>query len=237
MWQEGDPIDRNAFSIVHSGSLPDSTAEIYRNLFVSLDLPADVNPVIGVTSAIRGEGRSTVALGLATTLAHDLDGTKVFLVDADFDHPTLSKHFDGEGLPGLAEVLRGERLLGSVAVAADPNLYIIPAGTSEGDTPNLTRQLALQDLFRGSQALNGVVVVDFPPILEQAYSALAAEAVNVSVLAVRTGVTPAGMVREAITRLDDDPPRGIVLTGAVPSSRTSFSARLRSLLPGRAGQK
>lgn len=193
--------------------------EIYRQLFVALNLSPDAHPVIGVTSAIRGEGRTTIAMGLARTLAHDLDSL-VSLVDVDLEHPSLTTRFDLDVSLGLAEVIRGERHLEDVSVLVAPNLCIVPAGAPDVDTPGLLRQLPIEDPFHGPRGLGGVVILDLPPILNHAYSSVAAQVADAVVLVVRAGVTPADVVRDAIARLEDLPPAGIVFNGprsALPS--------------------
>ena len=87
----------------NSATLPAATVEaswpeMYRELYVSLGVAETAGCVIGVTSSTRGEGRTTVALGLASTLAGDLD-CDVLLVDADLDNPSLAHEL---GIPASA---------------------------------------------------------------------------------------------------------------------------------------
>ncbi len=195
-------------------------SELFRQLYVSLDLPLDPElVVIGITSAISGEGRTTVALGLAQTLMADLD-LPVTLVEADLERPSLALHFDIAASPGLCEVLRGEMTLVEVMRSVSDNLSIVTTGTSGADSARLLTQLPLTDPFHKTSGLRGLVVVDLPPIINSSYSAYAAEATDAVVLVVRAGVTPTGVVREAISRLGDHAPRGVVLNGQ------------RSALPG-----
>lgn len=191
--------------------------EIYRRIFVALDLPEDVRPVvIGITSAISGEGRTTVAVGLARTLAGDLGGT-VLLVEADFDRPSLALQFGIAPVPGLAEVVRGEQRLEDVLRPVPENLWVVPSGSSEDDSDNLLRQLPQADLFRGMQPAPAAVVLDLPPIMNESYAVFGAQAADAVVLVVRAGVTPVDMVREAIARLNDQPPQGVVFNAFKPT--------------------
>lgn len=187
--------------------------EVYRQLFVSLDLDLDRHPVIGITSAIGGEGRTTVALGLASTLADDLDSL-VSLVEVDLEHPTLAQRFGLGTSPGFAEVLRGEQRLPDVRCVAAPNLCVITAGAQEANQEALLRQLPLNDPFHGPHGLHGVVILDLPPLLGYGYSSEAARVADVTLLVVRGGVTPVEIIRDAVSRLGDKPPRGVVFNGA-----------------------
>lgn len=186
--------------------------ETYRQVFVSLDLSPDIHPVIGVTSAIAGEGRTTVALGLARTLAHDLD-CMVSLIDADLERPSLAERFDLNGSFGLADVLRGEMRLADVRCLVAPNLCVVTAGTDSDTAAGLLRQLPINNPFHGREGLPGVTILDLPPLLGFGYSSVAARAADAILLVVRAGVTPAEVVREGVVRLEDRPPRGVVLNG------------------------
>lgn len=198
------------------GTDPDSQ-ELYRKIFVSLGLsPDDKRITIGITSAISGEGRTTIAHGLAQTLAVDLD-VPVTLIEVDLERPSLAPVFGITPAPGLCEVLRGECGLDEVLRAVSDNLSIVTTGAVGPDSARLLRQLPLRDPFHSPQSPLGVLILDLPPIINHSYSPLAASVADAIVLVVRAGVTPADVVREAITRLEDRPPQGVVFNGPVSS--------------------
>lgn len=187
--------------------------EIYRRAYVSLNLPTETDAtVIGITSSISGEGRTTVALGLAHTLAADLD-VPVTLVEVDLERPGLALHFGIAPAPGLCEVLRGDYQLTEVMRPVSENLLVVPTGTVGPDSARLLRQLPAHDPFHSPQAPAGVIILDLPPIINHSYSSLAATVADAVVLVVRAGVTPIEVVREAIARLEDRPPQGVVFNG------------------------
>ena len=62
-------------------------------------------PVIGVTSSMRGEGKSTTAVNLSYVLAEQ--GSKVLLIDGDLRIPSVAKKMDIPSTPGLTDVLMG----------------------------------------------------------------------------------------------------------------------------------
>lgn len=215
------PTSKQAAVVVHTGGSENVvSSEVYRQIYVGLTLPADAQPVIiGVTSAISGEGRTTVALGLARTLAADLD-LPISLVEVDPDRPALAARFDIAAVPGLAEVLRGEYPLDEVLRPVSDNLAVVTAGASGPDSARLMRQIPELDPFRSSGSIDGIIILDLPPITNHSYAALAASVADAVVLVVRAGVTPYGIVREAIARLEDRPPQGVVFNGprsALPS--------------------
>lgn len=188
-------------------------AETYRQIYVGLEIPATARPVvIGVTSAISGEGRTTVARGLAETLADDLD-VPITLAEVDLDRPSLALHYNITPAPGLCEVLREECRLDEVTRAISEKLSVITTGAVGPGSARLLRQLPAHDPFHGPHAPNGVVILDLPPIINHSYSLLAASVADAVVLVVRAGVTPSDVVREAVARLEDKPPQGVVFNG------------------------
>ena len=210
---------------IRGGGLDDARLyDTYRRIFSSLDLPTNVQPVIiGVTSAVGGEGRTTVALGLAQTLAADLD-VPVSLVEMDLARPALARRFDVALGPGLSEVLRGEYRFKEVGRVISERLSIITTGAAGPDSARLLHRVKAHDPLRSSHGLEGVVILDLPPLLDRGYSALAADVADAVVLVVRSGVTSADIVREAIALLEK-PPQGIILNDAPRPSR--FARRFR----------
>jgi receptor protein-tyrosine kinase len=196
--------------------------EIYRQIYAGLDLPSTATvTLLGVASAVRGEGRSTIALGLATTLAADLD-VHVTLVEADLERPRFAEMLHAAPSPGLAAVLREEHQPQEVVCEIPTrfgSLSLISAGRVGQNARPLLRRLAEHDPFRGPQGLEGLVILDLPPLVSSSLGALAARLADATVLVVRAGVTPHRLVREAIARLGDRPPQGVVLnafSSAIP---------------------
>jgi non-specific protein-tyrosine kinase len=214
MAMQSNPEEASAPSVPRPVPSPADRLSIqtFRELFVSLDLHPEEHPVIGITSTIEGEGCTTVAWGLARTLAADLDSL-VSLVEVDFERPSLSAQLNLSNAPGLADVIRGEAHLADVQYQVAPNLCLIPAGTTPGDPGRLLHQFPINDPFHSQIRLDGLVILDLPPLLSHGYSALAAKVADALLLVVRAGVTPVDLVRQAIGRLEDQPLRGIVLNG------------------------
>lgn len=189
----------------------DLSPEIFRQLYVGLMLPPDACPiVIGITSAISGEGRTTVALGLALTLATDLD-VPITLVEADLERPALARYLGLTPTPGLCDVVRGDCPLAAVTHSVFTSLSVVPAGEAGDESSRLLYDLSRSDPFHTSDGPRGIVILDLPPLINHSYSRLAAGIADAVALVVRGGVTPHDIVREAIARLGDRPPQGIVL--------------------------
>jgi Mrp family chromosome partitioning ATPase len=212
--QQRESTDEQHATVAAEAALPPLPfpAEIFRQIYVSLDLPSDRGPVIGVTSAIRGEGCTTVALGLAQTLSSDLD-MSVLLVDADMDRSSLADRIGVSTSPGLGAVLRRKVSLSDAMRQVSEHLYVVASPSPEAESARLLRELSDRDLFESRQAVGAVTILDLPPVLNHSYSSVAASLADALVLVIRAGATPMGLVQEAIDRLKGRPLQGAVFNG------------------------
>ncbi|MGC3996086.1 MAG: CpsD/CapB family tyrosine-protein kinase [Anaeromyxobacter sp.] len=181
---------------------PDSpAAEGYRLLYQRLLRLAARRParVVAVTSAGRGEGRTTTAANLAFTAAQE--GRPVVLVEADLRRPALAGLLGLAPRAGLAEVLEGTAELGQ-AVARVGGLSVLCAGEARDGALALRspRAPAVMDQLRAAYEL---VVLDAPPALAFADGDRIASAADLALLVVRAGLTPRPVVRLALEALGE----------------------------------
>jgi polysaccharide biosynthesis transport protein len=119
--------------------------------------------VIGITSSLPREGKSTLAASLAAFAGHG--GASVVLVDCDLRKSTLSRALFPRR-PGIAEVLSGKMSLES-AIVANPGsvLSFLPAGnvSQSSEVTQLLGSAELRALFDTLRAKYEYVVVDLPP--------------------------------------------------------------------------
>lgn len=172
--------------------------------------------ILAVTSSLSGEGKTTVALGLAITLARDyLEET--ILIDGDIRNPEVSSRMGLQNEAGLINVLAGQcRLDQALSQHTHPNLRILPAGTVEHGGPGLTAsRLGMQELLGDLRQRGVLVVLDAPPILPMADMNLFSEVVDGIVLVVRAEQTPQGVVGEALRFLAGGSIEGVVLNDLI----------------------
>ncbi len=140
--------------------------EAVRSLYTSLMLSgAEQTPkVILVTSAMPGEGRSSIVLSLARLMASC--GKRVVVVDCDFRRPALHKAFGGSQSPGLVECLSGKAqvqdMLQSDTVSP---AYLVASGSVGRVAPDL---LGSEEMKRVLQKLSDrfdLVLLDSSPVL------------------------------------------------------------------------
>ncbi len=159
---------------------------------------------IGVTSALRGEGRSTVAIAMAYVQAREYR-RPTLLVDADLDTPSLADRFGLPPSPGLAELLAGLVPVDAALRTVDDGLSVLPVGRVQDPGPKLASQLASSNLLAELQGLFEVVVGDLPALLHSPSASLLAEPFGHPLLVVRARVTPVAKVREAVASLPSEP--------------------------------
>jgi Mrp family chromosome partitioning ATPase len=198
-----------------------ATLEYFRRIYLSLQPTnsLDTMPTIGVTSAMDGEGKSTIALGISTAMAADLD-SPIVLVELNLTRPTIHKSMGIPPQPGLSEYLRGECALPNALRQITENLFVLPAGDCRNDPARLIRMLTRANLLLRMDNSGAVLVLDLPPVLTASYGVLASSMADAVVMVVRAGQTPEKMVKDAIARLDESTLRGIILNAARPSIPT-----------------
>ena len=173
--------------------------------------------IVLVTSALPGEGKSTVAANLARVLA---DSDRVLLIDGDLRHPTLAARLDLRHSAGIADVLSGRCEL-TAAVRRDPRtgLYVIAGTTrlSGADALSLLSSSELATLLSLAREAFDLVIIDAAPLLPIVDSRLLIEQVDGVVLVVASGRTNHDAVSAAIRETPglEDKIVGAVLNKAV----------------------
>ena len=191
-------------------SLPAWFIDRCRQAYLGVQFPPD-RRVLGITSALHGEGKTTVALGIATAIAADT-GEPTVLVECDLE--TSSDEFFGLASgPGLGDWLEGDQTLRILRMPPLANAYLIPAGGVRTDAARVFYRLSQSNVVEDLQQEFTNIVIDLPPMLSIAYSSLAAKVTERILMVTRYGVTPIADVEKAVFLLGHDRISGIVLNG------------------------
>ncbi len=181
---------------------------------------------IGLTSCLRGEGRSTIAAGLAAAIEQSY-GSKVILVELDLAHPSLAQQFGIDPRPGVAEILRdGTALADCLHMPEDGSAGVLVAGDTKGDPDGLFITLQASSLMDDLTTLCDVVIADLPPLVDSEYATDLGRQLGTVLLVVRSGTVPVAEIRHAVADLGTTP--SVILNGAV----SSIPPRLRALAAG-----
>ena len=143
-----------------------TATEQYKLIRANLDftLPEDEKcPVIGVTSSMRGEGKSTTAVNLSYVFAEK--GSKVLLIDADLRIPSIAKKLNIESTPGLADLLRGRGAqLSEFRTYLLDNWYILPSGDIPPNPSELLGSTRMENVLNQLREIFDYIVIDLPPV-------------------------------------------------------------------------
>jgi capsular exopolysaccharide synthesis family protein len=160
------------------------------------DTTEDAPKLILITSAVAGEGKTTLSTQLAMSLARA--GRSVTIVDLDLRRPTIHQTFGMSNGPGISETLRGDiDLSKSVQATGTPNLSVVTAGKCDTATLRLLGHESTASLFKEIRGLSDFVVVDGCPVLPLADTGFICPHVDTVLFAVRRDVSLVGQVRAA----------------------------------------
>jgi polysaccharide biosynthesis transport protein len=138
-------------------------AEAFRSIKVAADISG--SRVIGITSTVPGEGKSTVASNLAELMAHA--GKRVLVLDGDLRNPSLTRGLAPHSKVGLLEVLSGEVSLDdALYVDEETDLRFLPAvlGSRLVHTNEILASENFKDFVDSQRKDYDFVIVDLPPI-------------------------------------------------------------------------
>ena len=143
-----------------------AASEAYKLLRTNLlfSLPEKHCHIIGVTSSVRGEGKSTTSVNLSYTIAQS--GKRVLLIDADMRLPSVAIKLDLKGAPGLSNLIAGLRSERSCLRQSNQmeNWYILPAGDIPPNPSELLGSEKMHALLQHYEEIFDVIIIDLPPV-------------------------------------------------------------------------
>jgi capsular exopolysaccharide synthesis family protein len=189
-----------------------------------------VGPIVVVTSALPGDGKSYTAVNLALALAGE-GVRETLLIDGDTIKRSLSIACGVEDRPGLMELLAhpDAGFLEYICPTNQERLHLLPAGIRPQDGGDLCSGGRVKRVFDSIRsALTGhIVVVDTPPILLSSDTPVLTDVAGQVVLVVRAGHTLQDSVKEAISLIRETVPVGVVLNAwspAMAAEKTAYTA-------------
>jgi len=178
--------------------------------------------IMAVTSAVAGEGKTTIAMNLAMVMARFF-GRKTLLIDGDFRRPGIATLLKSDFSHGLVEVLRGQ-----VSPAAarwqimDKHLTVLPLVKPEVDGAQLFSRPEARARFQEATEGFDCVIVDAPPALPLADNNLLADLVDGFLLVVKAEQTPRRLIVSAMKSLPHDKLVGFILNNTRAFGRAAY---------------
>lgn len=193
-----------------------SFAETLRSVKIASDIVSETGQgqVIGVISALPGEGKSTIAVNLAQLLAHQ--GARVILVDGDLRAAGTTKALAAHAESGVLEVLTaGVPLTEALVMDSRTRLAVLPAvkGRRTPYSSELLSSEQMSKLLRGMRQTFDFVVIDLPPMGAVVDSRAIGPLLDSTVLVTEWGRTPRSTVAHALesNRVLRDKCLGVIL--------------------------
>jgi len=194
-------FDKTIVAYWHSQN---EVTEQFRTLRTNLLALAPEVPtqVLTITSAGCQEGKSTAALNLGVVLAEEGD-CRVLLVDADMRRPTLGKRIGLPMVPGLSDVLRGQKTIDDVLIQTPvPQLEVMTAGTRTANPTKLLLGPECQALLSELRSRYHYVLVDCPPVISMTDAAALGAKTDGVLFIIKMGKTSRRVVNRALNLLE-----------------------------------
>lgn len=199
---DADQLARLAVSDAGVTTTGGAAAEAFRKLRTNLMYMNVDNPprVVVVTSAMPGDGKSTVAANLAAAI--ETSGQEVVLIDGDLRRPSVAASFGLVEGVGLTDVLAGRIPAADALQTASmhPNLRILGAGAIPPNPSELLGSKAMSHLLR-TLAVDAFVIVDAPPLLPVTDAAVLAAHADGAFIVVSAGKTLDNQLEAALDNL------------------------------------
>jgi capsular exopolysaccharide synthesis family protein len=188
--------------------------ELFRSIYTRAGLGFS-SEVLAITSAISGEGKTTLSVGLGVTIAQDFPESRILLVEADMKNPVLAADFGVEPAPGLIDCVQsGASIQHAYRPTFLDNLHVVPVGGPLQSTARVLRSIRMASAIDAMRQTHDLIILDVPPILVNSDAVLLNDMADGVMMVVRAGVTPLDVVNRAIVEVDAEKLRGIVLNAS-----------------------
>ena len=193
-----------------------TTAEAYRGLRdnILLSRPGSPPRTLLFTSSGSGEGKTTAAVNTAVALAET--GARVLVIDAELRNPKCQLLLNSENKSGLTEILAGRRNLDETITAVSSGRFFFLSSGPPSPSPGvLLGSFKMRDVLDHAKKGFDYVLLDSCPVLAVTDTLLLAALVDGVVFIVRAHITPHGIARQSLIRLERAGSRtlGVVLNG------------------------
>ncbi len=208
--------------------------EAFRSLYTNIRLLSSKKSIqsLAISSAVPGDGKTTVALYLAQTAA--TMGKRVLLVDTDLRSPQLHSRLDLPSTQGLSDIISTElRIKDAIQKSSlDENLFVLTAGQSLSDPIKLLSSDKMQYIMDQVTAQFDLVIYDTPPLLGLGDGNLLAAKADGTLLVVGVEKTDRSLVMKAFDglKIARASVLGIVANGVKAEATQAYGAYRRKAM-------
>jgi succinoglycan biosynthesis transport protein ExoP len=176
-----------------------ATAEALRSVKVAIDLNAVAGNVIGIVSALPGEGKTTIAASFAAFVAKS--GARTLLIDGDLRNPSMSNTLGYTNYPGLLELVANNASAHDLVIYDQKYKFdFLPSSAKfkPSNSSDILNSPAVKEMLKLAANDYDYVLVDLPPILAVVDVKAAAHLFDAFVLVVAWGSTSTDDVVRAV---------------------------------------
>lgn len=214
--RSGIPTDEEVVATIgknRSFAMAEAHKRLRTNIMFSFADEGDCH-VIGITSAMAHEGKSTTAMNLAYDLMEA--GKKTLLIDADMRLSRVAKILGVNRAPGLSNMLVGKHTdLSSIQTASSQNgLEVIPCGDIPPNPTELLSSNRFSSLLDMLKETYEYIIIDLPPVTEVADALIASQLADGMIVVVRQEFADKRLLDDTIMQLNMGGARilGLVMT-------------------------
>ena len=186
-------------------STPFAIREAYKALYTNvryLNIDDKCKKIV-VTSAVSGEGKTTLSVNLAVTLAQNLEDKRVLLIDADMRRPRVATALEIDPKTrGLSEFLAGLDLDPNFEYVSDHKLMVLTAGGPNVNPTKLIGSDRMKKLLDACEESFDYVIIDTPPVTVVTDAVLFNSNVNGYIIATRAEYSNINKLNECVASLE-----------------------------------
>jgi receptor protein-tyrosine kinase len=190
--------------LLNKGRRKTEFAEAVRSVRLRVEraLEAENRKVLLVSSAIPGEGKTTLSVNLGIAMAQR--GKRVLIIDCDLRNPSVAKSLKMNCEHSLADYLQGKLTVKDVVCPTETeNLFIIPSVADENiDTDQLTSNRGT-GMLQAARRLYDLVILDTPPCSMLSDAGEVAGLADAGLLVVRQDYASRDQILDGVQRLGD----------------------------------
>jgi capsular exopolysaccharide synthesis family protein len=187
-------------------------AEEFRSLWARIRSIGDERPfrAIGFVSAGSGEGKTTMAIGLACVIARE-PNRRVLLIEADLRRPMVNTYLGIFRAPGLGEWLIAKDNEVPLRRLTPMGVSLLPAGLGPAERPEMLGSERMARLIEAARGAFDFVIVDCPPLMPVADAAILQDLLDGYLLVVRARRSPREAIQRAVSGLKPGRIQGVIL--------------------------
>ena len=195
---------RDTSPLIHTGRRKPEFSEKIRAVRLRVERamePGD-KKVLLVSSSVPGEGKTTVSVNLAMSMAER--GKRVLIIDCDLRNPSVTKALRMRAKNSLLDYLTGRMMLRElIQPTAAENLFVIPGGVGGAAASELLTRERGVSMIQAARKLFDFVILDTPPCALLADAAEVAALADAGLLVVRQDCASRDQIIDGVQRLTD----------------------------------